>query len=78
MLTVGDDVPDVGTTMTRCQKQGTRGVGGLWKIMWLVMQKRVPRLAGSGLLGGAGTFLGSQVPRNFINGFVIIIFMFCS
>ena len=23
MLTVGDDVPDVGTTMTRCQKQGT-------------------------------------------------------
>jgi len=78
MLTVRDDVPDMGTTMMHRQKQGTCGVGGLWKIMWLVVQKQVPQLASSRLPGGAGTFLGSQVPRNFINGFVIIIFVFCS
>ena len=78
MLAVGDDVPDVGTMMTRIAKNKARGVEGLWEITWLVVRKRVPRLAGSGLPGGAGTFLGSQVPRNFINGFVIIIFVFFS
>ena len=40
--------------------------------------RTVYQLAGSGFLRGAGIFIGSWVPKNFINGFVIIIFMFFS
>jgi len=37
MLAVGDDVPDMGTTMTHVAKNKACGMGGLWEITWLVV-----------------------------------------